>query len=245
MNTSTSKIHVSNLSHIFIEDGVRTHALQDITFDVKEEEFFSILGPSGCGKSTLLRILAGMAAPTHGKVEFGSEKSMAFVFQAFALFPWLTVYENVEFGLRMKNVPEKIRRRLAEEHIHEIGLAGFEKVYPKDLSGGMKQRVGIARAFAMEPHILLMDEAFSALDVFTAEKLRQDVLDVWLKDKMTIVNVTHSVEEAVQMSDRVLVMTPQPGRVEKELVIDLPRPRDRRSKEFFDYVDHIYQAVKV
>lgn len=240
-------IKIKNISHTFLDDnGKKTEALRDVSFEVKTGEFFSILGPSGCGKSTLLRILASMAHPTKGEIELVNieNKDFAMVFQNFALFPWLTVYRNVEFGLKMRETSEKERSEIVREHIKEIGLVGFEHAYPKDLSGGMRQRVGIARALATDPKILLMDEAFSALDSFTAEKLRQEVLQLWLKDKITILMVTHSVEEAIEMSDRVLVMTPRPGRVEKIIDINIPRPRDRRSKVFFDLVDHANSLVK-
>lgn len=239
-------IKVNNLDHFFIgDDGKKTETLKDISFTIQPAEFTAILGPSGCGKSTLLRILAGMIKPTRGKIEFadnGTElnnRNLAMIFQSFAIFPWLNVYENVEFGLKMKNMPSAERIKKVEEHIKEIGLIGFEKTYPKDLSGGMKQRVGIARALAIEPKILFMDEPFSSLDAFTAQELRQDVLKIWLKDKTTILMVTHLVDEAVEMADKVLVMTPRPGRVEAVVPINLPRPRNRRSPEFFNLADQI------
>ncbi len=242
-------IRSDKISHVFLtEDKKRIEVLRNVSFEVERGEFFTILGPSGCGKSTLLRIIAGMVKPTKGVVEFSSSeagKDFAMVFQSFAIFPWLTVYENVEFGLKMRGVAGNDRENVAREHIQEIGLAGFEDTYPKDLSGGMKQRVGIARALAISPKLLLMDEPFSALDAFTAEKLRKEVLGLWLKDKMTIVMVTHLVDEAIEMSDRVLVMTPRPGQVEAVLPIELPRPRNRRSKDFFDVVDKITEFVKV
>lgn len=237
-----------NLSHVFKEeDGKKIEVLRDVSFSVKPGEFFTILGPSGCGKSTLLRIVAGMIPPTKGIIQFhdNAKSDLSMIFQASAIFPWLTVYQNVEFGLKMRNMPESERQNTVKEHIREIGLSGFEHSYPKDLSGGMKQRVGIARALALNPKILLMDEAFSALDAFTAEKLRQEVLNLWLKDRMTIVMVTHYVDEAVAMSDRVLVMTPRPGRVEKVFPVDLPRPRNKRSSEFFALVDQISEVVRI
>lgn len=241
-------ITVKNLGHSFLDEDKKTETLRDISLAVRAGEFFTILGPSGCGKSTLLRIIAGMIEPSKGTIEFSPPESVRYlsmVFQSFALFPWMTVEKNVEFGLRMKGVPEKERRHRREEHIREIGLGGFEKTYPKDLSGGMKQRVGVARAMAISPKILLMDEPFSALDAFTAEKLRQEVLDFWLKDRMTIIMVTHLVDEAVEMSDRILVMTPRPGRIEAVIPVDLSRPRNRRSREFFDLADRIMKMVKV
>lgn len=240
---------VKGIDHSFTGERDQTiEVLKDISFSVRRGEFFTILGPSGCGKSTLLRILAGMIIPTRGRVSFSSSENrenLSMIFQLFAIFPWLTVFENVEFGLKMCGVPQAEREKTVVEHIKEMGLEGFEDHYPKDLSGGMKQRVGIARALAPNPHLLFMDEPFSSLDAFTAEKLRQEVLSLWPKDQMTIVMVTHSVEEAVEMSDRVLVMTPLPGRVEKIVEMVLPRPRNKRSAEFFALTDKIDELVKV
>lgn len=240
-------ISVKNISHSFREDAHRTEVLRNVSFEVRRGEFFTLLGPSGCGKSTLLRILTGMIKSEEGNISLGDRgrEDSAMIFQSFAIFPWRTVYENVEFGLEMKGVPAAKRRSLTEEHVKEIGLAGFENAYPKDLSGGMKQRVGIARALALSPRVLFMDEPFSSLDAFTAEKLRKEVLDLWLKDRMTIVMVTHLVDEAVEMSDKILVMTPRPGRVEAVVPVGLPRPRNKRSKDFFALVDRIMEIVKV
>ena len=242
-------IETHGVGHTFTdEDGKRVETLRNISFGVKPGEFFTILGPSGCGKSTLLRILAGMIQETKGEVTVARpavKNTLAMVFQSFALFPWLTVYENVEFGLKMKGVQASEREILVSEHIHEIGLRGFEKAYPKDLSGGMKQRVGIARALTLSPQVLLMDEPFSALDAFTADKLRAEVLKLWLKDNITVIMVTHLVDEAVEMSDRVLVMTPRPGKVEHIEIITLPRPRNKRSPEFFAIVDRLLEIVKI
>ncbi|OHA05667.1 MAG: hypothetical protein A3H69_05395 [Candidatus Sungbacteria bacterium RIFCSPLOWO2_02_FULL_47_9] len=242
-------IAVKNLSHTFVtEDGKHVEVLKDVSFTVRPGEFFTILGPSGCGKSTLLRVLAGMIKPNHGELLFSDGKTserLAMIFQSFAIFPWLTVYENVEFGLKMQNVSIHDRRETVHEHIKEMGLTGFEHAYPKDLSGGMRQRVGIARALALNPKILLMDEAFSSLDAFTAERLRKDLLALWSKDRMTIVMVTHLVDEAVEMSDRVLVMTPRPGMVEATIDVSLSRPRDKRSKDFFALVDRANELVKI
>lgn len=248
MNNQDVIIRASDLDHHFLLDsGKSIEVLRNVSFSVKRGEFFTVLGPSGCGKSTLLRIIAKMINPSRGGISFGigDFKKLAMIFQSFAIFPWLTVRENVEFGLKMSNVSQTEREAIVREHIHEIGLTGFEKTYPKDLSGGMKQRVGIARALAMNPSVLLMDEAFSALDAFTAEKLRKEVLDLWLKDRMTIIMVTHSVDEAVEMSDRVLVMTPRPGRVEATVEIALARPRNKRSPDFFSLVDKLSEIVKV
>lgn len=180
-----------------------------------------------------------------GSGENQNNATMSMIFQSSAIFPWLTVYQNVEFGLKMRQMPDEERKSRVMEHIKEIGLEQFVDSYPKDLSGGMKQRVGVARALAMNPEILLMDEAFSALDAFTAEKLRKEVLGLWLKDTMTICMVTHSVDEAVEMSDHVLVMTPRPGQVEAVVPVTLPRPRNKRSQEFFALVDAFNELVRV
>lgn len=237
-------LKISHLHHSFPEEGKRKlEVIKDISFEVRKGEFLSIVGPSGGGKSTLLRIIAGLIKPASGSLESGSDK-MAMVFQNFAIFPWLNVHENIEFGLRMNGIPAKERERIVLEEINEIGLAGFEDKYPKELSGGMRQRVGIARALAVNPEILLVDEPFSSLDTFTAEKLREDLLNIWLRYKMTVVMVTHLVEEAAQLSDRVLVLSPRPARVKLEVDIPLERPRDRRSEEFFAIVDKITGEIE-
>ncbi len=252
MNSELSRhrpvLHVRGISHFFAgETGKRLETLKDISFSVRQGEFFVLLGPSGCGKSTLLRIIAGTIRPTRGEIAFRdglSKDKISMIFQSFAIFPWLTVRENVAFGLKMKGVPTKEQEKIVAEHIHEIGLHGFENAYPKDLSGGMKQRVGIARALSLNPQLLLMDEPFSALDAFTAEKLRKELLDLWMRDKMTKGMVTHLVDEAVERADRILVMTPIPGKVEAVVPIDLPRPRNRRSPEFFALVDKLTEIVR-
>lgn len=236
---------VKNLSHSFKEEsGKVTEALKDVSFSVRAGEFFTVLGPSGCGKSTLLRILGGMISRSRGMIEFPRGLKLAMIFQSSAIFPWLNVKKNVEFGLKMAGISLADRRTIVKEHLTEVGLERFAHVYPKDLSGGMKQRVGVARALAVNPDVLLMDEAFSALDEFTAEKLRKEVLDLWLKDKMTVIMVTHSVKEAIEMSDRIAVMTPRPGKIENVFNVDFPRPRDPRDKAFFDLEDKIKSVIK-
>ncbi len=237
-------LKISHLHHSFPEEGKKKlEVIKDVSFEVWKGEFLSIVGPSGGGKSTLLRIIAGLVKQTGGSLELGSNK-MAMVFQNFAIFPWLTVYENIEFGLKMNGIAARERRNVVQEKIKEVGLAGFEDKYPKELSGGMRQRVGIARALAVNPEILLVDEPFSSLDSFTAEKLREDLLGIWLRYKMTVVMVTHLVEEAVQLSDRVLVLSPRPARIKLEMDISLERPRDRRSGEFYALVDKITAEIE-
>ncbi len=236
---------IENLFYSYTNEETNEHinVIKGISMNIHHGEFLSIVGPSGCGKSTLLKIIAGLIKTKHGNVNLNTDK-LAFIFQNFALFPWLTVKENIEFGLRMKNVSKKERSKIAEEKINEIGLKGFENKYPVELSGGMKQRVGIARALAVNPELLLMDEPFSSLDVLTAEKLRTELLDIWSKYKMTIVMVTHLVEEAVELSDRVLVFGPRPTIIKESLSIELPRPRDKRSEEYYKIVDNISKKIE-
>jgi NitT/TauT family transport system ATP-binding protein len=211
-----------------------------------------LLGPSGCGKSTLLRILTGLSDPTagklvwHGKPLDGKTPNVAIVFQSFALFPWLTVLENVEAPLEARGVPPVERRKRALRTLDTVGLDGFETAYPKELSGGMKQRVGFARALVVEPEVLFMDEPFSALDVLTAENLRSELLELWLSKKMptsAIFIVTHNIEEAVMLADRVMVLGRNPARVRSDFNIRLRHPRDRKSARFVELVDYIYRVM--
>lgn len=229
--------------------GDRRTVLHDVSLAVREGEFLAILGPSGSGKSTLLRIMAGLIPPTRGDVRLrglpvmSAHPGVAMVFQSFALFPWLTVLENVELGLRAKGVAAKQRRDRSVAVIDMIGLDGFESAYPKELSGGMRQRVGFARALVVEPDILLLDEAFSALDVLTAENLRRDLLELWIERKIptrAIVDVTHSIEEAVYMADRAVVLGGDPSTIQAEVDIPLPHWRDKEDRSFVLLVDSVY-----
>lgn len=246
-------VEVSGLTKTFTSpDGQDLAVLDDINLDVREGEIIALLGRSGSGKSTLLRCIAGLIAPTSGTVRYrgvplrGANPGVAMVFQTFALLPWLTVQANVEMGLEAQGVEPAERRRRALEAIDLIGLDGFESAYPKELSGGMRQRVGFARALVVRPDALLMDEPFSALDVLTSENLRSELLDLWSGESSSefpteaIVIVTHNIEEAVQMADRIFVLTSNPGRLRAEIRNSLPRPRDRRSPEFESLVDHLY-----
>ena len=214
--------------------GHDVHALDDVSVTVAAEEFVALLGPSGCGKSTLLNIVAGLLEPTRGAVYFEGEGAApsgitrhptAMVFQEFALFPWRTVQKNVEFGLEESGVAAGERAREARRFIELTGLAGFETKYPHQLSGGMRQRVGIARALAVDPAVLLMDEPFSALDAQTRQLMQEELLAIWERTRKTIVYVTHNIHEAVYMADRVIVLSRRPGRVLAEIVIELKRPR--------------------
>jgi NitT/TauT family transport system ATP-binding protein len=226
--------------------------LDDVKLALRDNEIVALLGRSGCGKSTLLRIIAGLMPPTSGNVTIGGApvvgpaSEVAMVFQSFALFPWLTVLENVEIGLEAQGIAPQERRKRAVAAIDLIGLDGYESAYPKELSGGMRQRVGLARALVVHPKVLLMDEPFSALDVLTAETLRTDLLDLWCEGRMpisSILIVTHNIEEAVLMCDRILVFSSNPGRILAEIKVDLPQPRNRLDPAFRQLVDDIYARM--
>lgn len=222
-------------------------ALKHINLEIDAGEFFVILGPSGSGKSTLLRVMSGLDKLYQGNVELGAEpkkNEVGFVFQQFALLPWLTVYENVELGLLAKGIPEHKRREIVIKELKQFGLEKLADSYPKELSGGMRQRVGIARALAIDPKIIFMDEPFSELDSFTAEELRKELLRIWQERKPTIVMVTHLIEEALELADRIAVLTPLPGKIEKIVVNHLGRPRDKRSPEFYRLEDELYKLIK-
>ncbi len=223
--------------------------LDGVDLTLREGEIVGLLGRSGSGKSTLLRLISGLNRPQGGTITYlgnpvdGPAPGIAMVFQSFALFPWLTVLENVQIGLEAKGLPPKETRSRALAAIDLIGLDGYESAFPRELSGGMRQRVGFARALVVNPNILMMDEPFSALDVLTAENLRTDFLDLWSERKLPIKGVllvTHNIEEAVQMCDRVLIFSTNPGRVVTEIEIDIPRPRERTDAKFEDAVDRIY-----
>ena len=244
-------LRASNLSKVLSVNGNPFPILEGITFDVNDNEFVCIVGPSGSGKSTLLRMVAGLEKPTGGKISFtakngSSDVVVSMVFQSFALFPWLTVMENVCVGLEARNVPREERMKRASSYIDIVGLNGFEDAYPKELSGGMKQRVGIARSLAVGPDLLCMDEPFSSLDVLTAQGLRDEVLTLWHQDELppsAVLMVTHNLEEAVYMADRVIIISQRPGRMISDMTIELPRPRDRKSPEFMDWVDQVFSKI--
>lgn len=226
--------------------------LDKVSLTLKSGEIVAILGKSGSGKSTLLRIIAGLISPVKGRVKLSHQEdskdhlSIGMIFQTFALFPWLTVLENVELGLENLGISKYERHKRALEAIDLIGLDGFESAYPRELSGGMKQRVGFARALVLRPEILLMDEPFSALDVLTANTLKNDFLNLWINGKTqmkSVVLVTHSIEEAITMADKVLILASNPGHIISEVPITLLRPRDIRSVEFHSLVDKIYSLM--
>ena len=233
--------HQLNKSFFDIEKGRAVHALQDISLEVNEMEFVTIVGPSGCGKTTLLNIFAGFERQTSGEVLLdrhpitapGADRGV--VFQDYALFPWLTLRQNVEYGPRERGVPRARARELVSRHIQMVGLSGFEDRYPHELSGGMRQRAGLARVLVNDPKILLMDEPFAALDAQTRAILQKELARLWGETDKTVVFVTHGVEEAVLLGDRVIVMTARPGRLKEEIRVELPRPRDPTSTEFNAY----------
>jgi NitT/TauT family transport system ATP-binding protein len=230
-------------------DGEELLVLDGMNLELREGQIMGLLGRSGSGKSTLLRLIAGLAEPSAGEVQYlghpvvGPARGIAMVFQSFALFPWLTVFENVALGLEAQNLPRAEIRKRSLAAIDLIGLDGFESAYPRELSGGMRQRVGFARALVVHPNILLMDEPFSALDVLTAETLRTDFLDLWAEGRMPIkgvILVTHNIEEAVLMCDRILVFGSNPGRILSEIKVTLPQPRNRLDPSFRELVERIY-----
>ncbi|BAZ49295.1 ABC transporter-related protein [Nostoc sp. NIES-4103] len=233
-------------------NGQQIVILENINLELRSGEIVALLGPSGSGKSTLMRIIAGLISPTQGEVLYhnrplvGLNPGVAIVFQSFALYPWLTVLENVELGLKAKGEPPDSRRQKALQMIDIIGLDGFENAYPKELSGGMRQRVGFARALAVEPELLCMDEPFSALDVLTAENLRFELLDLWLERRIptqAVLIVTHGIEEAVIMADRIIVLGRNPGRIRADLPVSLPHYRDRKHPSFQALVDRVYTII--
>jgi NitT/TauT family transport system ATP-binding protein len=250
----TTLLNVDKVSQAFTTGSGETRkpVLENVSMSLKAGEIVALLGRSGSGKSTLLRLISGLIHPMEGTIAISGEPvtgpaaDVAMVFQSFALFPWLDVLDNVEIGPRATGVPLDETRKRALKAIDTIGLDGFESAYPKELSGGMRQRVGFARALVMQPKILLMDEPFSALDVLTAETLRTDLLDLWQEGRMpikAILMVTHNIEEAVLMADRILVLSSNPGRIASEFPVTLPHPRDRLDADFRALVESIYALM--
>jgi NitT/TauT family transport system ATP-binding protein len=233
-----AKLLIEGLSRVFpgVRGGAPTRALEPTDLAVAENDFITILGPSGCGKSTLLRIVAGLDRPTTGRVLLdgrevtgpGADRGM--VFQSYTLFPWLTVAENIAFGLTERGVPASERRDIVAAYIEKVGLRGFERHYPKQLSGGMQQRTAIARALANDPEILLLDEPFGALDNQTRSLMQELLLGIWERERKTVLFVTHDIEEAIFLASRTIVMTARPGRIKAEVPVDLPHPRHYRMK---------------
>lgn len=234
----------------FYDSQQKFHAVSEVSFGIDRGEFVCIVGPSGCGKSTLLKIMAGLEVPSSGEVRFqggpvrGPHGKISMVFQAFGLFPWRTVLENVEYGLEMRKAPKQERRGLAREYLDVVGLGGYEHMYPKQLSGGMKQRVGIARALAVDPEVVLMDEAFSAIDEVTAEVLREEVSEIHKETGKTFVLVTHNLSEAIELADKVVVLSSRPAKVKKIFDVTLERPRDRTHSLFVHMHRDILHLLK-
>ncbi len=232
-------IHVDNIEKTFTTDkGSSFTALKDISISVEENEFVCILGPSGCGKSTLLRIISGLEKATAGKVYYREtamdkpSRKIGMVFQNYSLMPWLNVMDNICLGLDFAKYPKKKKMEIAEQYLDMIGMKGFEKAFPYELSGGMQQRVAIARALANDPDVLLMDEPFGALDAYTRIILQKELLRIWEQHKKTIIFVTHSVDEAIYLADRIVVMSRNHGQIKKEVTVDIERVRDRANPKY-------------
>jgi len=251
-NTGNVKVKIDNVRKVFNGRSGEMIALNGVSLDIKENEFVCVVGPSGCGKSTLLNIIAGLGEPTSGKVYVddkevvgpGTERGV--VFQQYALFPWLTVRKNVEFGLKLKGLKKDEVSKICDKYIKMVDLEEFADSYPKELSGGMKQRVAIARAYAVSPEVLLMDEPFGALDAQTRTQLQSDLLDTWQKERKTCFFITHDVDEAIILAQRVVIMSARPGRIKEIVNIDIPYPRTQEtkmSKEFLDLKNYIWGQV--
>lgn len=239
---------LKNLTKTYPHTGKRAQIiLDDINLTIHEGEFLILIGPSGCGKSTLLRVLSGLEKNYHGTVERSpglQQNEMSFVFQQFGLLPWLTVAENAAMGLIHRPLSSREREAKVTKMLHTFGLGNYMHAYPRELSGGMRQRVGIARAFATEPKVIFMDEPFSELDSFTVRELRQELLDMWAERKPTIVMVTHLIEEAITLADRIVVLSPRPAKIEKIITNTLKRPRNIRSPESYELEDYLYSLIK-
>ena len=249
-----SQLSIQGVSRTFTSaKGAATQALLPVDFDVRENDFVTILGPSGCGKSTMLRIVAGLDSPTSGRVLLdgrpvegpGADRGM--VFQSYTLFPWLTIEQNIRFGLRERGMPEAQQKERASYFIAKVGLRGFEQHFPKQLSGGMQQRTAIARALANDPKILLMDEPFGALDNQTRVLMQELLLGIWESERKTVLFVTHDIDEAIFMANRVAVFSARPGRIKTELAVDLPHPRHytiKTSPEFMDLKARLTEEIR-
>ncbi len=237
-------VELKNTSYHFADAKKHEYAFKDVSFSVGAGEFVSIIGPSGGGKSTLLRVIAGVIPESTGTAMRNFTRA-GMIFQGHGIFPWLTVLENVAFGLKMENMPRKERERIAREKLKEVGLGGFEKRFPHQLSGGQKQRVAVARAIAVNPDLLIMDEPFSSLDSITAHALKLDVLELWKRYGMAVIMVNHLIPDAVELSDRIIVFGKEAGKMQEIVEITLPRPRDTRSKEFFELSDKLTNQLSI
>jgi NitT/TauT family transport system ATP-binding protein len=245
-------MRVDHATRTFMDGGVI--AFQDVTLDVRANETLCVVGPSGCGKTTLLRCLAGLIQPSDGQVFLDErpvtepDPSVVMVFQHFGLFPWKTVFDNVAYGLKLRGVPKSRWRETIQPYLELVALTGFESMYPYQLSGGMQQRVGFARALALDPQVLLMDEPFAALDAQTRELLQEELVHILEREQRTMVFVTHSIDEAIVLGDRIVVMSSRPGHIREVLDVDLPRPRDlpaaRASGRFAELRQHIWKELR-
>lgn len=249
---STPMIQVTDVTKIYVTARGRTVSLDNVSLDVAEGEFITLVGPSGCGKSTMLNLIGGLLEPTSGQVLVhgdqvkGPSPDRGVIFQQYALFPWLTALENVEFGLRLQGLKKTERREKAMHYLDLVGIADFAHALPKELSGGMKQRCAIARAYAVNPSVLLMDEPFGALDALTRVQMQDELLSTWQKERRTIVFITHDVDEAVYLASRVVVMSPRPGRISEIIDVPLPYPRTeelRLSPEFASIRARVWRGV--
>ena len=247
-----TKLKIDNVVKEYVGNKGKTIALNGVSLDIKENEFICVVGPSGCGKSTLLNIIAGLLEPTSGAVYLDGKKiegtgvERGVVFQGYALFPWRTVLRNVMFGLEMKRMPKDQAEKIAKKYIKAVGLEGFEHAYPKELSGGMRQRVAIARAYAADPEVLLLDEPFGALDAQTRVQLQSELLNTWEHEKKTCFFITHDVDEAIILAQRVIIMSARPGRIKKIVDIDIPYPRTQATKtdpRFLELKTEIWNEV--
>lgn len=250
--TRNVKLKIENVKKVFNSRNGEVVALNGINIDIMENEFITVVGPSGCGKSTLLNIIAGLTEATSGSVFCdgdevkGTGVERGVIFQQYALFPWLTVKKNVEFGLKMKGISGKKASELAMKHIKSVDLEKFTEHYPKELSGGMKQRVAIARAYAVDPSVLLMDEPFGALDAQTRTQLQEELLQIWEREKKTCFFITHDVDEAILLGQKVIIMSARPGRIKEIVDINIPYPRNQETKmsqTFMDVKNHIWSKV--
>lgn len=244
------KLELQDISKTFVNDrGEETQALSDVSLTIGDEQLICILGPSGCGKTTLLRIISGLERPTSGVIQLngqvikGPSSQMAMIFQEYSLFPWRTVIDNVAFGLEIKGVPREERYKKAQKYITLVGLNNFERNYSHELSGGMRQRVAVARALAIEPRVLLMDEPFGALDAQTRNRMQLELLEIWQKTRKTILFVTHSVDEAVYLADLIVVLTRRPGRIKEIVVVPPKRPRERTAQSFIEIRRHVLDLI--
>ncbi|MFP4654863.1 MAG: ABC transporter ATP-binding protein [Methanohalobium sp.] len=244
------KVSIKNVSQYFINrEGNKTQALADINLEIKDKEFICVIGPSGCGKTTLLRTIAGLENPSSGELALDSEKitgpdpRRGMVFQEYSLFPWRTVIRNITFGPEMQGMNKEKAQEIAEEYLELVGLEHFKNSYPYELSGGMRQRVAIARALANDPEVLLMDEPFGSLDAQTRNVLQSELLDIWYRKQITIIFVTHSVDEAVFLADKIVILTARPGRVKDIIDVNLPRPRNRTGPDTNQLRDRVLKIL--